>query len=34
VKDVYNENCKVLKKEIKKTPEDGKTSQVHGLAES
>jgi hypothetical protein len=29
VKDLYDENCKTLKKEIK----DGKTSQVHGLAE-
>jgi hypothetical protein len=31
VKDLYNENYKLLKK---KTAEDGKISQAHGLAES
>jgi hypothetical protein len=33
VKDHYNENYKTLKKEMEKTVEDGKTSQVHGSEE-
>jgi mRNA-degrading endonuclease RelE of RelBE toxin-antitoxin system len=33
VKDLCNENYKTLKKKLKKTLEDGKTSHVHGLEE-
>jgi hypothetical protein len=33
VKDLYNENYKTLKKEIKKMLEDGNPSHIHGLAE-
>jgi hypothetical protein len=34
VNDFYKENYKQPKKEIKKTPEDGKMSHGHGLVES
>jgi hypothetical protein len=35
MKDIYNENYKTLKKETEEHPtEDGKTSHVHGLAET
>jgi hypothetical protein len=34
VRDFYNKNYKSLKKESKKTTEDGKISHAHGLAES
>jgi hypothetical protein len=30
VKDLYNKNIKILKKEIKKTSENGKICHVHG----
>jgi hypothetical protein len=33
VKDLYNKNCKTLKT-LKKTLQEGKTSHVHGSAES
>jgi hypothetical protein len=33
-KDLYNENYKPLKKEIKEAREDGKIFHAHGLAES
>jgi hypothetical protein len=33
VKDLYNENCRTLKKEIKEDIKDEKTLHVHGLAE-
>jgi len=32
VKDLYNKNFKTLRKKLKKTSEDGKTSHAHGLA--
>jgi hypothetical protein len=32
VKDLYHRNFKSLKKEIKKTSEDGQISHVHGLS--
>jgi hypothetical protein len=32
--DLYKENYKPLKKEIKKATEDGKLSHAHGLAQS
>jgi hypothetical protein len=31
--DLYNENYKALKKELKETLEDGKTSHIHGSTE-
>jgi hypothetical protein len=34
VKDLYNENYKPLKKEIKEDYRGGKISHAHGLAES
>nr|CRY96976.1 hypothetical protein [uncultured prokaryote] len=34
VKDLYDKNFKSLKKELKKTSEDGKISHDHGLAGS
>jgi hypothetical protein len=34
VKNLYNENHKLLKKEIKETTEGGKISRAHGLVES
>jgi hypothetical protein len=34
VKDLYDKNFKSLKKGLKKTSEDGKTSHVHGFAGS
>jgi hypothetical protein len=34
VKELYNENYKPLKKEIKGITEDGKTFHAHGLAKS
>jgi hypothetical protein len=33
LKDLYYENHKTVEKKIKKTPENGKTSHAHGLAE-
>jgi len=33
VKDLYDENFKSLKKEMKKISEDGKISHAHGLSE-
>jgi hypothetical protein len=33
MKDLYSENHKTLKKKLKKTPENWKTSQAHGLAD-
>jgi hypothetical protein len=32
VEDLYDKNFRSLKKEIKKTSEDGKISHAHGLA--
>jgi hypothetical protein len=34
VKNLYKKNYKQLKKEIKKTTENGKISHVHGLVKS
>jgi hypothetical protein len=34
VKDLYNEICKPLKKELEKTTDDRRISHTHGLAES
>jgi hypothetical protein len=34
VNDLYKENYKPLKKELRKTTEDGKISHAHGLSES
>jgi hypothetical protein len=34
VSDLYKENCKPLKKEMKKTTEGGTISHAHGLVES
>jgi hypothetical protein len=33
VKDLYKKNYKPLKKQLKKTTEDGKISHAHGLVE-
>ena len=34
VKDLYDKNFKTLKKEMKKTSKNGKTSHAHGSVES
>jgi hypothetical protein len=31
--DIFSEKCKPLKRELKKTSEDGKTFHAHGLVE-
>jgi hypothetical protein len=32
MKDLCNKNCKILKKEIEETQEDGQTTHIHGLS--